>query len=111
MNQEMLEDLKRGIILTGRLSEVHIKTLKTAPFIFFDEVEKVEMSYDINTDPAAAVPGVGSKVIYTLHFLNDFENTMMKERVSALVKTTKHMLWPEMSVLVLDKNGKKIVED
>lgn len=111
MNQQVLEDLKRGVILTGRLSEVHVKTLKTAPFIFFDELEKVELSYDINTDPAAAVPGVGSKVIYTLHFLNDFENGMLNERVSALVKTTKHMLWPDMSVLVLGKNGKKLVED
>jgi hypothetical protein len=108
MTPEILNDLKRGILLTGRLSEVHVKTLQAVPFIFFDEVGSVSISYDISTDTSGAMPGLGSKIAFVISFKGDYQPDLLKDRVAALKNTVKTILWPEVKVIVEDSKGKNL---
>lgn len=104
--EETLKDLKKMVILTGRLSEVHEKTLKNAPFIFFDHLKKVEISHDINTESGMAGT---SRVIFTLSFEEGYEPDLLEYRVKALKNTVHTILWPEVAVGVYDEKGKSLV--
>lgn len=104
---KFLEDLKKTAILTGRLSDVHEKTLKHAPFIFFDELSKVEISHDITTDSAGGMP-MSSRVIFTLSFKEGYEPDLVNQRVQALKNTVHTILWPEVVVSVFDQKGKSL---
>jgi len=106
VEQQILEDLKKGVLLTGRLSEVHEKTFRMIPFIFFDEVSKVEISYDIVTDSNGSMPGLGSKIVFTISFKDGYDPDLLDKRVGALRNTVKTTLWSEVEVKVFDGKGK-----
>jgi len=106
VNSEILKDLKKGAILTGRLSEVHVKTLQSAPFVFFDGLIEVKVSYNLVFDSAAEVPGIGSTVKFTLDFGSPYEPDQYHEqRLNALIATVHTLLWPEVEVIVVDQEG------
>ena len=109
VNSEILKDLKRGAILTGRLSEVHIKTLQSSPFVFFDGLLEVKVSYNLVTDGSAEVPGLGSTVKFTLDFGSKYEPDQYHEkRLNALFATVHTILWPEVEVVVVDQDGNNL---
>jgi hypothetical protein len=106
IDPNILKDLKTGAILTGRLSEVHVKTLQTAPFIFFDDLAEVSVSYNLVTDSEALVVGLGSKVKFTLTFKEKYKPDKHHEkRLQALIGTVHTILWPEVEVIVVDSDG------
>lgn len=105
---KVLQDLKKIVMLTGQLSEVHVSTLKNSPFIFFDGLKKLELSYDIKVGDTAGMPGMGSKVAFVLHLDKSTPNDFMEKRVSALKKTVHAILWPEVMVSITDENGKDL---
>jgi hypothetical protein len=106
IDPNILKDLKTGAILTGRLSEVHAKTLQVAPFIFFDDLAEVSVSYNLVTNPEALVPGLGSTVKFTLNFREKYKPDQHHEkRLQALVGTVHTILWPEVEVIVVDSDG------
>jgi hypothetical protein len=104
----ILDDLKKMVLITGRLSDVHEKTLKTAPFIFFDHLEKVEISHDIETNSSGSLPG-SSRVMFTLSFKDGYETDLQKERTQALINTVHTILWPEVKVSIFDSKGKSLI--
>jgi hypothetical protein len=106
--QDLLKDLNKGVILTGRLSEVHVKNLQNYPFIFFEGVESVEISYNIITDPNQSLPGVGSVVRFKIKMDKEKNQSIMEKRLDALKNSVKHILWPSVSVIVVDENEKEI---
>jgi hypothetical protein len=109
VNPEILKDLKKGAILTGRLSEVHVKTLQSAPFVFFDGLLEVQVSYNLVVDGAAEVPGLGSTVKFTLDFGSKYEPDQYHEqRLNALIATVHTILWPGVEVIVVDQEGNNL---
>ncbi len=42
-----LRELNQGMLISGRLSEVHIHNLKQYPFLVFNGIESIEISYNI----------------------------------------------------------------
>jgi hypothetical protein len=106
VDPNILKDLKTGAILSGRLSEMHVKTLQTAPFIFFDDIAEVSVSYNLVTTPEASVPGLGSMVKFTLSFKEKYKPDQYHEkRLQALIGTVHTILWPEVEVIVVDSDG------
>ncbi len=109
VDSNILSDLKKGAILTGRLSEAHVKTLKTAPFVFFDGLKEVSVSYNLVTSGEATVPGLGSTIKFTLNFVDKYEPDQHHEkRYQALVGTVHTILWPEVEVIVVDSDGNNL---
>jgi hypothetical protein len=116
MTEQELENLRRGVILSGQLSEIHVKTLKMLPFIFFDEVETVEIDYDIKTIKDEPVRGLDpiyndSSIKFTISF-KDLEKTdttydidLLDKRLHALTKSVHTLLWPQVSIVVQTDNG------
>lgn len=93
-----LEELRKITLITGRLSEVHIKTFEKSPFIFFDNLEKVEIHYDIKTDERSS-SGL-SWIKFELYGENLDTQDLLGKRVNALKKTVKSLLWNEIDVIV-----------
>lgn len=44
----ILEDMRKITMLTGEISSVHQKSLMKWPYIVFDNVESVEINYDLS---------------------------------------------------------------
>lgn len=103
-----LDDLKKGVMLTGRLSEVHVKNLKNYPFIFFEELKSVEMSYNIVTDPTVSAPGTGSFVRYKLDVDVEKNLSYMEKRLQALKGSVQTLLWPSVQVIVVDQTEREL---
>lgn len=105
----ILQDLKKMVILTGEISSVHEKTLKTAPFIFFDDLAEVSLSYDIKTSADASTPGLGSRISYTLSLPEDISSDpILDKRVDALKKTVQALLWDDVEISIFDKSGRDL---
>lgn len=107
---EILSDLRKLVLITGNLSEVHINTLKTAPFIFFDKVKEVQISHNIKAEDSSGMPGLGSQVGFVIFFEEDYSPDLLKERTLALKNTVHTILWPEVSVTITDSNGKDLCQ-
>ena len=97
-----LEDLNKGILFTGQISEVHIKSMKMYPFIFVDDVASASLEYDIDL-MSGEKPGI-SKFVYTLSFKSGNVPSTIEEGAQNLQKA--------LSVLFMSKNiDLKLLDD
>ena len=65
--EKIVEDMRKLTMLTGQLSSVHEETLYTWPLILFDNIENIEIKYDL-TKEYTQEAGEGY-VIYKLDIL------------------------------------------
>jgi hypothetical protein len=42
-----LKELNQGMLISGRLSEVHVHNLKQYPFLVFSDLDSIEISYNL----------------------------------------------------------------
>lgn len=92
----ILQELKKGMLLTGLIPEPIIQSLKYLPFIVLDNVKKVELDYDINWQ----VPEC-SYIKLIISRSNqaekeDLEN--VKERIEYLKKAIQELFWQGLPV-------------
>jgi hypothetical protein len=71
-----LRELNQGMLISGRLSEVHIYNLKQYPFLVFNNIESIEISY--NLEPLFDNQD-GAYVEYTLKFKSGLRKTDAKK--------------------------------
>jgi hypothetical protein len=71
-----LRELNQGMLISGRLSEVHIYNLKQYPFLVFNNIESIEISY--NLEPLFDNQD-GAYVEYTLKFKSGLKKTDTKK--------------------------------
>lgn len=100
MTQEELKDLYKGCVLTGRLSEVHIKNMQTYPFGAFDGVTEVATSYDIVLDPSQELMGKKSKVKYEVKTAAHLSQEEKDIGTSFLKKSLSVIFFQDVSVEV-----------
>lgn len=98
--EKIVEDMRRLTMLTGQLSSVHEETLYTWPLILFDNIQNVEIKYDLSKDYTQEV-GEGY-VIYNLDILpeNDLEEEDFTRRCEMLTSWVRNMLWKDIKVEV-----------
>lgn len=107
MSKLYLDDLKKGVIFSGRISEVHVQNMSKLPFIFFDNLEEVKVSHDIS--PESTV--IGSHIAITLKFKEGMQQQdNLKHRTEALVKSLQYIFWKDLEVTVIDTDGKNYTD-
>jgi len=99
--QNVVEEHKKMVIMTGNLSDFQLKNLKTWPFLVFDGLESVEVSYDFTKlidDAETLTPG---KVEFNFTFKKGtkMDRSQTKERLEQLSVWTKFLFWKDTEVL------------
>ena len=96
--EKILEDMRRLTMLTGQLSSVHEESIYSWPLILFDNVENIEIKYDLTKDYTQEV-GEGY-MIYKLDIAP--ENTpgedLFNRRCEMLSDWVRYMLWNNIKV-------------
>lgn len=109
-NKDLMKDLAVGSILTGQISEAHIVNMRSYPFVFIDNIKKVEISYDIVTDPVSSMPGKKSVVNYKVWFTNDEIPETLKNSSLNLQKALSVLFSQKIKLLISDRHDKILVE-
>lgn len=101
--EKIIEDMRKLTMLTGQLSVVHEETLYTWPLILFDNVQNVEIKYDISKDYTQEV-GEGY-VIYNIDISDDTKYTeeQFAKKSEILTGWVRNMLWNNIKVEVSTK--------
>jgi len=95
----MLDDHKKMLIMTGKISDFQLKNLKTWPFILFDKVDKVELEYDfsemVSDGSEALTESIGAgKIAYNIKL----DSVPSKENIETLKNWTKFLFWNDTLV-------------
>lgn len=107
---EMLTDMRKATLLTGQLSQVQVNSLRMYPMIYFNDVKRSTMRYDIVVDPAATANGKQSEIRYEVEFKEEGQPTHLDKYLTALKSSVHLILWPEVRVVVEDVTNKKTYE-
>lgn len=101
--EKIVEDMRRLTMLTGQLSSVHEETLYTWPLILFDNIENIEIKYDL-TKEYTQEAGEGY-VIYKLDILpeNIPSDDLFYRRCEMLADWVRNMLWNDIKVEIETK--------
>lgn len=103
INKDVLDELRKMTLLTGKLSELHIKNMQVYPFAFFDGVKSVEIQYNIETMESAVKDR--SYIEFHLNCKTKKINHLNK-RLEAIEKSIHALLWSDIEVSVFI-NGTK----
>ena len=99
-----LKDLNKGMLISGRMSEVHIHNLKQYPFLAFENLDSVEISY--NVQPLLDRES-GSYVEYILKFKKTPKTLAQGSEI--LKKMVSVLLSAEVRVDIAYKKGNKLI--
>lgn len=97
-----LAEMAQLTLLSKRLSEVQQENLKSYPFIFFDGVTSVGISYDLMDKPNYIMYEMKSTV-------EPLDITFIHKRIEAIEGSIRTLLWSDIN-LILKINGTKIYE-
>jgi hypothetical protein len=86
-----IKDLNKLILISDKLSEIHVKNLQEYPFIFFNDVEEVKIEHDIS------IKIKNSSFVHYYLTLSK-ENDNIKIRFEHLEKSIKALFWKEVQV-------------
>ena len=100
-----LKELNQGVLVSGRLSEVHIHNLRQYPFLVFNNLDSAEISY--NLEPLLDNQD-GSYVEFVLKFKNRIPKNI-KQSAKILSDMVKVLLWKKIHVEVAYKKNKDLV--
>lgn len=106
-NQSVVDDHKNMLMLTKKISEFQEQNLKTWAFIFFEQVEKMSVSWNFikNNESKDFYPG---KVIFDIQFKKGtkIDPKMAQLGMERLEASTKFLFWNETKVII-KRSGKK----
>ncbi len=102
---------RKATQLSGNISDFQLQNLKTWPFIVFDNVAHVKLTWDFtNKELESEEVATAGEVTYNIYF--DIDPTLSKEGLSRrsdqLIFWTRYMFWNDTKVKIL-KEGKKWV--
>ena len=94
-----LKDLKNLMMFFGRVPEIHVKNLQSAPFIYFDGVKEAKLDYDLDTK---------SKNWFVKYDLTlEKEADYLKDRIQGLETAIRLLFWKEVKLILL-MDGKEV---
>jgi hypothetical protein len=101
LSKEALDDMRKITIMTGTLSEVHVKNMNMYPFVFFDNVKSVRIEYDIDVKSSENSQSNNSYVVYHLKTKGGKKSiTNLDKRLEALKNSISTLLWSGIKVSV-----------
>lgn len=101
--EKIVEDMRKLTMLTGQLSSVHEETLYMWPLILFNNIEKIEIKYDL-TKEYTQEAGEGY-IIYKIDILpeNIPGDDLFYRRCEMLADWVRNMLWNDIKVEIETK--------
>lgn len=100
--KEILDDMRKITILTGEISSIHEQSLKKWPYIVFDNVENVEINYDLSKnkhqDSGANLVEFHLDVLESTQNIEEIDN--FKERCEALRGWVEDMFWSDIETRI-----------
>jgi hypothetical protein len=88
-----IQELNQLMIFSRQLSSVHVESIKSYPFIFFNGLTEVKVDHDISL----VVDGP-SLVSYDLTLKE--ENDHLEKRYKALESALRSLFWKELKIKV-----------
>lgn len=122
--KEVVAEMARLTILSNKLNDIQMQNLKMYPFIFFDNINRITMDYDlsntmdVSTEEDSKEVDISYEVVsktqrmhvtYHLETETVVQQTHMKTRFSHLESSVHTLLWKEINVIVY-MNGAKVFE-
>ena len=98
---DLLKEMARLTVLSGRISDVQEKNLKLFPLIFFDGIKEVKIEYDLM--PKKTVddsPTYSNSLVSYYLTLDEVENQNLNKRYFALEKSVRSLFWSDVVVEV-----------
>ena len=98
---EMLEEHKKMLIMTGKISDFQIKNLKAWPYVLFDGVTKVKIKYDFTEKPIEedSDPAEDSVCAGRIEYQIAMAGVPDQTRIDTLVEWTKFLFWKDTEVI------------
>jgi hypothetical protein len=100
VTQEQIQEMRKLVLFSKRLSEWHIKNLKLWPQIVFDNLANAEIEYNIGDKSEETY------IRYVLKFKKKAKLSDFDLRSSHLEKWVKSILWSDTQFSIVDPNGK-----
>jgi hypothetical protein len=101
--ESIVEDMRKLTMLTGQLSSIHEETLYAWPLVLFDNVQNIEIKYDLTKDYTQEV-GEGY-IIYSIDISDDTKYTEEEfaKRGEILTGWVRDMFWHNIKVEIQTK--------
>ena len=104
--EKLLEDMRSITMLTGEISSVHLLNLKNWVFVAFDNVNTVEMDYDLSKAKYTSLEGQSSGFVNFKITTKDpnYEQQNTKARSETLTKWVRSMFWKDINIHIFINN-------
>lgn len=109
---QTVKELAQLALLSNRISDFHEKNLRAYPFVFFNDLDSVVLTYDLSRqlDSKDLSPGVEHNAVrYDLSLKDSASNDFLEKRFLALEQSVRNLLWSDI-VLIVSINGKVVYE-
>jgi len=97
IDESVLKDMKKAAVMSGRLSELHVKNIQMYPFVFFDNVTHVDIDYNIDMSQESSQ----SYMNFSLKMKKKPKNILnLDKRMQALRSSIETLLWSGIKISV-----------
>lgn len=112
---ETLREMAKLTVLSSRLNDVQIKNLQSFPFVFFMDVNQVEISYDLTNSMDVTTEedkkeldikydivaeGKAQNITYKLSIPDMTFNDHLQKRFQALEGSVRNIFWNDLKVYI-----------
>ena len=108
--KETVRDMAALIVNSNRISEVHEKSMRNYPFIYFDYVSAVKIEYDLSHEPDVSLDKLNNITVkspkrhcFVSYYLTIDERKLdenLKVRFAALENSTRTLFWKDLPVKI-----------
>jgi len=106
----IVKDMAKLVLVSGKISETHVKNMQMYPLIYFDGVKEVKIDYDLSHKADALVdkdnnltvnaPYRHNTVAYYLTMYDGAKNENLDRRFMALEASIRTLFWKDVTVEV-----------
>lgn len=99
------------VLVSGKISDVHMKNMQMYPFIYFNGVKEVKIDYDLSHKANALVdkdsnltvnaPTRNNIVTYRITLYDNAQNENLERRFAALEASIRTLFWRDVAVEIL----------
>jgi len=97
-SNNIVDDHKKMLIVSGNLSDFQLKNLKTWPFVVFDNIEDAMLDYNFGSENGIDTAGEVTYTIMKKDITKNEDNIDNKKET--LINWVKFMFWKETKVTV-----------
>lgn len=97
--QKLVDDMRKITMLTGQISTIQETSLKKWCYIAFDDVQEIEIKYDLSKDRFLQTK-MGYVDFYIKTTTPDSQQDFLQQRVDRITEWVRDLFWNEIAVSV-----------